>query len=161
MITTMLMIHWVLTPVVIACSIQNIILIILLTFISTFALHSCNYIAEEMEVPFGEDPNDLPIVELMDSMNASLQMLMEPMCQTPPTWNPARNMSNKITTRCLHFSYETSLKQRSQSCSHERGADLDRSNYSMVRAISEQMNVFNYLFKTRQKEINSTIVNSG
>jgi len=46
------------------------------TFVPVFGLLSLNYIAEELEMPFGEDHNDLPLTHFQEEMNSSLMMLL-------------------------------------------------------------------------------------
>merc|ERR1739838_338174 len=58
----------------------------LLTFITVLAFWCMNYIASEIEQPFGEDANDLPIPDMMRDMNASLWKLIQPLAQTPPSF---------------------------------------------------------------------------
>jgi predicted membrane chloride channel (bestrophin family) len=41
---------------------------------------SINYIAAEIEMPFGEDANDLPIAQLQEGFNTSLRMLIDEQC---------------------------------------------------------------------------------
>merc|ERR1712232_1240659 len=43
-----------------------------LSFITAFFMWSINYVAMEMEEPFGNDPNDLPLLEIQRSFNLSL-----------------------------------------------------------------------------------------
>jgi putative membrane protein len=65
MITMMLMMHWVITPVASCLIVDNIVWAAVLTFITVFAFWAINYIAEEIEMPFGDDANDLPIADMM------------------------------------------------------------------------------------------------
>lgn len=46
------------------------------TFFPVFGLFCLNYTAEELEMPFGEDPNDLPLCLFQEEMNSSLLMLV-------------------------------------------------------------------------------------
>jgi hypothetical protein len=41
-----------------------------------FGVFSLNYVARELEMPFGADANDLPLIEFQDHMNKSLLMLI-------------------------------------------------------------------------------------
>lgn len=63
-----------------------------MTFVTVFAFWSINYIAAEIEVPFGDDANDLPISELQKYMNDCLCMLLDRRAQVPPKFefNPER-----------------------------------------------------------------------
>merc|ERR1712232_505834 len=46
------------------------------TLIAVWALWSLNAIAKQLEMPFGDDPNDLPLSTFHDHMNTSLLMLI-------------------------------------------------------------------------------------
>jgi len=46
------------------------------TFVPVFGLLCLNYTAEELEMPFGEDHNDLPLTHFQAEMNSSLLMLI-------------------------------------------------------------------------------------
>lgn len=84
MITLMLMIHWIITPVASCLIVDNLVWACVLTFITIFAFWCINYIAEEIEMPFGDDSNDLPIAHMQKQMNNSLYTLLQKGSQTPP-----------------------------------------------------------------------------
>jgi putative membrane protein len=46
------------------------------TFFPVFGTFCLHYIAEELEMPFGDDSNDLPIAHFQEEMNSSLMMLI-------------------------------------------------------------------------------------
>jgi len=46
----------------------------ILTFVAVVCLASLELIAEQLENPFGEDPNDLPVETFQDGLNESLAM---------------------------------------------------------------------------------------
>jgi len=46
------------------------------TIVPVFGLFALNYVARELEMPFGTDHNDLPLPEFQDHMNNSLLMLI-------------------------------------------------------------------------------------
>merc|ERR1712151_1280267 len=56
----------------------------ILTFISVFCYWCINYIAAEIEMPFGDDANDLPVGRLQEGFNVALKMLMDTGCRDPP-----------------------------------------------------------------------------
>eukprot|EP00972_Heterocapsa_arctica_P041632 6138472-Heterocapsa_arctica.AAC.1 len=60
MITTMLIINSLVTPVLSGIMIDSPIWSGLFTFFLILALWSANYVAVEIESPFGDDANDLP-----------------------------------------------------------------------------------------------------
>lgn len=66
----------VLTPFHMAAIIINRYWACIFTGVPVAGLFALNYIARELEMPFGDDPNDLPIDEFQEHMNRSLLMLI-------------------------------------------------------------------------------------
>lgn len=64
------------TPFHMAAVIINRYWACIFTAIPVAGLFAMNYIARELEMPFGNDPNDLPLDEFQDHMNRSLLMLI-------------------------------------------------------------------------------------
>jgi len=98
MITFMLMFHWSITAFVCAVSVERIYWCGTISFIVVFSFWSINYIAVELEQPFGDDPNDLPLTEMQTDLNASLIGLLDERAQTPP----------KFSFKTEHMMLETS-----------------------------------------------------
>eukprot|EP00931_Biecheleriopsis_adriatica_P046307 TRINITY_DN26583_c0_g1_i1.p1 TRINITY_DN26583_c0_g1~~TRINITY_DN26583_c0_g1_i1.p1 ORF type:complete len:487 (-),score=67.92 TRINITY_DN26583_c0_g1_i1:177-1637(-) len=86
MITFMLMFHWCLTVCVCASSVDNPLWAGLICFVVTLSYWSINYIAVELEMPYGQDPNDLPLPEMQHDMNRSLLSLRTPHAQHRPSF---------------------------------------------------------------------------
>merc|ERR1712007_144705 len=63
----------------------------LLSALTTFSVWSIHLISIELEMPFGDDPDDLPLYEMQQSMNESLKTLLEPQAQTPPAFKVERS----------------------------------------------------------------------
>jgi len=84
MITLMLLTRWVSTAFICAASVENSFWACRLTFIVTFSFWSIHYIAVELEQPFGDDANDLPLHDMQIEMNASLIALLDSRAQHPP-----------------------------------------------------------------------------
>jgi len=61
-----------------------------LTFVTVGIFWCINYIAAEMENPFGSDANDLPVLDIQQRMNASLTDLLEEHAQIPPNFDLAK-----------------------------------------------------------------------
>lgn len=59
----------------------------MLTFASVFSLWAMNDIASEIELPFGDDENDLPVAELQVYMNKLLGILLEKLAQMTPEFS--------------------------------------------------------------------------
>lgn len=52
-------------------------LCVFFTFLAVSGYHSLNYVARQLEDPFGDDDNDLPLTEYQDALNGVLQQLRE------------------------------------------------------------------------------------
>merc|ERR1712107_660233 len=59
LIMILLLSHGLLTPIVVSAFIEHPWWSALVTFIPVFGMFSVNRVASELEMPFGEDPNDL------------------------------------------------------------------------------------------------------
>lgn len=86
MVTFMLLFHFMITTIVCAASVQTSAWAGFLSFLVVFSFWSINYIAIELEMPFGDDPNDLPLQEMQTDLNKSLVQLMQKSAQTCPSF---------------------------------------------------------------------------
>lgn len=78
LIVSLLSLLTILTPIMIGQKVRNKLIASLLTFIPVFGMYSVNFIAMELENPFGIDANDLPLEHFQDEMNRCLLMLLHP-----------------------------------------------------------------------------------
>jgi len=76
LIAMLLLLHTVLTPTMIAQLIENKVWAAIFTFVPIFGMFSLNFVASELENPFGDDANDLPLERFQEDMNGSLLMLL-------------------------------------------------------------------------------------
>merc|ERR1719195_1416188 len=87
MITFMMLIHWVITALVCAASVARFYWAGILSFIVVFSFWGITYIAIELEQPYGDDANDLPLHRMQESMNESLHILVKDVrAQRPPKY---------------------------------------------------------------------------
>lgn len=77
LVATMLLVCAAMTPVALASTMTNPIWCALLTFATVFCFTGINFIAAEIEMPFGDDPNDLPMHTLQSSLNSALIHLLD------------------------------------------------------------------------------------
>merc|ERR550532_2898610 len=84
-----------------------------MNFIAILAFWSLNYIAAEIEHPFGEDLNDLPVADMLKDMNRSLRALLLEQTQNPPKFTPPRgSLSYRVSMRaCNVAGYVSSTKE--------------------------------------------------
>jgi len=87
MLTVLLIVHAIATPLIAAILLQSTTWAVAITFISVLGFWGTNYIAVEIESPFGDDPNDLPLVSIQQDFNASLWILLERQSQDVPVFS--------------------------------------------------------------------------
>jgi len=76
--------YWVVTPFYAALAIEKVWWAGVLCFMVSSAFWSLIYIAQEIDQPFGEDANDLPLAEMQMDFNRSLVTLLDMRTQIPP-----------------------------------------------------------------------------
>jgi len=81
----LLVLHWCLAPFVISQWVNTPLWAFVFVFIQVFVLWSLNFIAVEIENPFGNDKNDLDGHHMQNEMNRHLLLLLKPSSMTVPT----------------------------------------------------------------------------
>merc|ERR1719265_215299 len=102
MITAMLAVHGLVTPLLIGMLQVHYILCFIFAFISVIVLCSLNLIAQEIENPFGDDENDLRCDEAQMNMNQALLLLLTDTAAALPSFSatqPQAKTGQGRTTR--------------------------------------------------------------
>ncbi|CAE8734720.1 unnamed protein product [Polarella glacialis] len=86
MISCMLFVHWLFTPIIAAHQIGSSWWAGAMSFCVAMSFWSLFYIALEIDQPFGEDANDLPIHKMQQDWNNSMLTLLLPCTQVVPTF---------------------------------------------------------------------------
>lgn len=128
MITVMLLVHWVVAAVICSTSIENPVWAGLLSFAVVLSFWSINFIALELEDPFGDDANDLPIYEMQTDLNSSLKELLNSHATKAPDYNFNYAYHEKAIT------YEVNFLTLSQSV----GTELRRRDKNAHQKAEEQ-----------------------
>lgn len=89
MITSMLIIHWFVMPMLASQLLQSVFWCGTVCFLVTMVLWSLLYIAVQIDQPFGDDHTDLPVKDYMKQFNQNLLLMMRPEAQLPPKFAPA------------------------------------------------------------------------
>eukprot|EP00928_Gymnodinium_smaydae_P079755 TRINITY_DN6360_c0_g1_i1.p1 TRINITY_DN6360_c0_g1~~TRINITY_DN6360_c0_g1_i1.p1 ORF type:complete len:538 (-),score=96.90 TRINITY_DN6360_c0_g1_i1:144-1757(-) len=76
LITLLLALHTVLTPIFMTSLLSSKMWAPLMTFVPIFAFFAVNFVGVELENPFGSDDNDLPLEHFQGEMNKCLMMLV-------------------------------------------------------------------------------------
>lgn len=84
----LLVVHWCLTPAVSLLVSTTYYGSAVFVFVATFGLWALNFIAAEIEQPFGDDENDLPARSMQRNMNRSLFLLLERSVRRVPQITP-------------------------------------------------------------------------
>mmetsp|Transcript_85187 Transcript_85187/g.246297 ORF Transcript_85187/g.246297 Transcript_85187/m.246297 type:complete len:620 (-) Transcript_85187:255-2114(-) len=105
LILVMLVTQTLLTPIMAAAAGEDPIWSSLVVFTSVLVQWSMNYTAAELEQPFGEDYNDLPICDMMKEMNLRLQALLDERVRTPPEFFASLEMIEPGTVSCAESGY--------------------------------------------------------
>mmetsp|Transcript_83493 Transcript_83493/g.145128 ORF Transcript_83493/g.145128 Transcript_83493/m.145128 type:complete len:370 (+) Transcript_83493:62-1171(+) len=87
----LLLLNWMLTPIIASLIMENERWTGILAFISVFCLWAIFYIAQEIEVPFGDHKNNLPCYDMQRDLNRILKLLLRTEVQTPPTYDFSEN----------------------------------------------------------------------
>eukprot|EP00927_Polykrikos_kofoidii_P074581 TRINITY_DN70593_c0_g1_i1.p1 TRINITY_DN70593_c0_g1~~TRINITY_DN70593_c0_g1_i1.p1 ORF type:complete len:588 (+),score=97.10 TRINITY_DN70593_c0_g1_i1:47-1765(+) len=87
MIVVMLTLYTVVAPIIAAHLCTHAWWAAVITFVCMLALWSIDYIAAEIERPFGDDFNDLPLANMMKDLNGSLRTLLLARVQQPPAFH--------------------------------------------------------------------------
>jgi len=110
LLLAMLVAETVLTPVMAANTIEHPAWAGVVSFCAVLALWSINYIAGELEQPFGDGVNDLPITDMMRDMNVRLRALLDIRVRTPPEFYGSLDMMDPQTTSCAACGYTSTKK---------------------------------------------------
>jgi len=105
MVTIMLLTHWVMASVICATSIDSRVWAGVLSFAVIMSFWSMNFIALELEDPFGDDENDLPLDTMQSELNESIKALMNPQAMKPPDFNFNLAYHEEMYIRRVDFSH--------------------------------------------------------
>jgi|EP00927_Polykrikos_kofoidii_P071867 putative membrane protein len=103
MITFMLLFHAIMTPILCALLVSTAWMAACITFVVIFSFWSINYIAVELEMPFGDDANDLPLHEMQVDMNRSLRILIHDLVQNVPCFEFDASFHEQLVCEIVDF----------------------------------------------------------
>lgn len=91
MTLVMLVFHSAVTPLICAAAISTTFWAAGVAFVVVVSYWSVLFIANELEMPYGDDPNDLPLFDMSMDMNRSLKQLTEPLARQVPYFRLRRD----------------------------------------------------------------------
>jgi len=108
LIAMLLFINIIFVPLHISVLVKSKVLAAMLSFVPIWGMVCANFIASELEDPFGSDSNDLPLEHFQAEMNTCLLMLLHPNADLIPG----------VCQRC-ETDFHALLKVHRQSVSHD------------------------------------------
>lgn len=142
MVDSLLLLQGILTPLALGMSMTEAYFAGLATFFIVFGYRCINFIGMEIEQPFGDDANDLPMLEMVADMNYSLLTLMDPRVQNPPKYEPhtrTRAMGTKTwTSRSNSLRSRPSLEDLQKEVSSARHS-MERHTLEVAEASQTSM----------------------
>merc|ERR1719313_652155 len=132
MVTIMLLTHWVMAAVVCATSIESRVWSTLLSFAVILSFWSINYIALELEDPFGDDANDLPLHDMQKDLNKSIKELLQPHAMKIPPFNFCAEYHDELLIKTVDFN--KNLFNDVKRCADSRPKDAHDSAIKRVAA---------------------------
>jgi len=96
MIVSMLILQWFLTPIMAALVMTTPVWAFFVAFFPIFACWGINYIATEIEQPFGTDYNDMPLHFMQCALNTSITSLLDGLAQTAPDFDEKLERESQV-----------------------------------------------------------------
>merc|ERR1712050_248521 len=121
-----LLIQWLTTPVLMSLLCEDSWWAGILAFVTTFFMWSINYVAQEIEEPFGGDANDLPLIEMQTSFNDSLATLLMKKAQAPPMFSFDKAEHRILRLSHLNADYIGHHFSETSSCNSDRSLPVLR-----------------------------------
>lgn len=126
MLNFMLILHWLVSPVLVTQMVSSWWWAGLLCFVLTGSLWSLIHIAIEIDQPFGDDANDLPVKRMMVEFNEALLEMMHPLTQELPSYEhqeqqfletPYEDWSHAEVHRCtfMRSSHASGMEEPSEA----------------------------------------------
>merc|ERR1712048_652373 len=116
------------TPLICAASVTTPYWSATVTFVVIFSFWSINYIAVELEMPFGDDLNDLPLYDMQRDMNGSLRTLIEERAQRVPTFDFIASEHEQLSLRVLDFDSDFVQNDSESDVSRQNSPDSNNSH---------------------------------
>lgn len=147
LILFLLLMHSLFTSLIISCLVQSRVWAFFFTFVPVMGLWCLNFIAIELENPFGHDENDLPLAHFQGEINKCLMMLLDDNADIIPGLDSDRWVSDfgrlkqaSMCNRVTWFDQTDGLRARSTfgSCSSTTSQQMGIPQNSKLVSIWER-----------------------
>lgn len=111
----MFMVHWMATPVLASQGVSNWIWCSVVCFLVVFAMWALYYIALELDQPFGDDINDLPLGTYQSEFNQGLLQMIRPEVRFPPDFK-MDGSNYKVGVVESHLFWSNEQEEKKMDC---------------------------------------------
>lgn len=131
-IILLLFVHWFTTPFLACLYINSAVLSSLFVFVGQAGMWTLIYIANQLDQPFGEDSNDLPMADLQQDFNRSLISLLHPLSKQVPTYTqPSEDSPVRVQShgnhKTLKMDFTTLAGEHGETPSPTQASDITPS----------------------------------
>eukprot|EP00933_Yihiella_yeosuensis_P047808 TRINITY_DN4374_c3_g3_i1.p1 TRINITY_DN4374_c3_g3~~TRINITY_DN4374_c3_g3_i1.p1 ORF type:complete len:373 (+),score=82.27 TRINITY_DN4374_c3_g3_i1:172-1290(+) len=113
-LTVMIMTHWIVTPIFASQAIQGATWAAATCCCVVLAIWSMYYIALELDQPFGDDANDMPLRDFQVNFNENLLLMIKPEVYSVPNFELEGNEGQPklIESKTIWHSEKSALKRK-------------------------------------------------
>eukprot|EP00930_Biecheleria_cincta_P002217 TRINITY_DN103240_c0_g1_i1.p1 TRINITY_DN103240_c0_g1~~TRINITY_DN103240_c0_g1_i1.p1 ORF type:complete len:547 (-),score=96.76 TRINITY_DN103240_c0_g1_i1:185-1825(-) len=155
MVILMLFVHYAVTPIIAALFVASAWWAAAICFFVTGGFWSVIYIAAEIDQPFGDDPNDLPLIAMQQAFNMSLKALLDGGAQALPKLKGGKSKSGNGTDvpldEDLLLKNFAKLQVITESLEESPLEEFLRGDFT--RAISSDSHIDSVMSRTRSKDL--------
>jgi predicted membrane chloride channel (bestrophin family) len=157
MVTLLLCLFSVIMPTVIGMTVETNIWAFVSAFVSVVVMVGVNYIAVEVERPFGDDVNDLELKAFQVEVNRSLITLLSPSVQVPPVFTFTESTRDLAL---VAWDGEVRKSKSTKNRTDKRTANFDKS-LAAPKITWNTSHVPQHRQKTRACQAMATIATAG
>eukprot|EP00928_Gymnodinium_smaydae_P008882 TRINITY_DN13272_c0_g1_i1.p1 TRINITY_DN13272_c0_g1~~TRINITY_DN13272_c0_g1_i1.p1 ORF type:complete len:602 (-),score=130.57 TRINITY_DN13272_c0_g1_i1:89-1843(-) len=139
--------YLIVTPVVVCVWAPALLECLVFTMISCMSMLGLEFIAAELEHPFGDDDNDLPLLDCQNHFNSDLLVLMNPATFIPPSLS-ANHCRDHDALACLYQTQQVEMlqaqKRRTYRGIFRKKSTMERVNKRKIskKSVVQQSGVF-------------------
>jgi len=152
LIALLLFVHVLLTPMMISSVVQSKVFAPLFTLVPLFGMFALNFIGVELENPFGDDDNDLPLDHFQAEMNKCLLMLLQENADLIPGVSPSRCIAEfDALKKSMRPSYNLGLPSASMMLGTHRRLSQFMDYVDVTEDENVVGNIASMVFRPTQK----------
>jgi len=132
----LLLIHWCVTPIITGLMLEKYIAAAT-SFVLVFFFWCVNFIALSLEMPYGEQENDLPLDQMQSDWNKSLKTLLTKTAQCPPQFQFDREIHSQLKSTSSSQLQQDLQAWLASKCESESDAGYDCTDVQLEDPLEE------------------------